>query len=80
MSFDPDLRCPAVRAAYGVLMQQLARNFEIAVPDAFDFVTRDEFEEPNSNPFRHAIHRVVAWELEDAATLNERCERERAER
>jgi len=76
---DSILIC-AVRAAYEVLIQQLARNFEVAVLNAFDFVTRDEFEEPGSNPFRHAIHRVVAWELEDTATLKEGRERQRAER
>jgi hypothetical protein len=76
---DSVLIC-AVRAAYEGLIEQLAHTFEVAVLDAFYFVTRDEFDEPDTVPFRSAIHRVVAWTLEDAATLEERRGRERAER
>lgn len=76
---DSILIC-AVRAAYEGLVEQLAHNFEVTVLDAFDFVIRDEFDEADTSPFRHAIHRVATWTLEDAAALNERRERKRAER
>ena len=76
---DSVLIC-AVRAAYERLIDQLSHSFEVAVLDGFDFVTRDEFEEPDGSSFRVAVHRVVSWQLEDASQLKKRREQERAER
>lgn len=76
---DSILIC-AVRTAYEALIVQLANNFEVTVLDAFDFVTRDKSDSSDDGPFRSPIHRVIAWELEDAATLKARREREQADR
>lgn len=76
---DSILVC-AVRAAYEGLAEHLSHNFEVAVLDGFDFETRDEVDESETGAYRHSIHRVVAWTLEDAVTLKERRERLRAER
>lgn len=75
---DSILVC-AARAAYEGLAEQLSRNFEVAVLDGFDFVTRDEADEADTSAYRHATHRVVAWTLEDAVTLRARRERLHAE-
>lgn len=72
---DSILIC-AVRAAYERLIEQLAFSFEVSVVDAFDFVVRDEIDEADPSAYRHHIHRVVAWSLEDAAELQARRERD----
>lgn len=66
----------AVRAAFEGLVAQLGQSFEVNAINAFDFVTRDETD--NSDQWACTVHRVVSWQLENAAELQARKDAERA--
>jgi len=65
---DSILVC-AVRATYEQLIGQLQSLFEVTTINGFHFETRDEFDESDTDSRRHAIHRVIAWSIKDAAEL-----------
>lgn len=74
---DSILIC-AVRAAYEGLVKQLSQSFEVTVVHAFDFKVEDEIDDADPSPYRHELHRVVAWSIEDAAELKASRERDAA--
>lgn len=68
----------AVRAAYEGLIKQLDHSFEVDVLDAFDFVTRNEFDEDDALSLKFPTRRVVSWSLEGAKELGRRREQQAA--
>lgn len=69
----------AARAAYEELIKQLECSFEVTVVNAFEFTTREEFDDGDPSPFRFPLRRVVAWSLEDAAALKLRRDQKAAQ-
>ncbi|MEX0807244.1 MAG: hypothetical protein WD044_00815 [Dongiaceae bacterium] len=72
---DSILIC-SVRRAYEQLIEQLRRNFDVDVLNAFDFRVREESDSADQWSRRSPIRRVVAWKLEDAFELQERREQD----